>query len=115
MVITLLKAGANPMLIDSLGSNALLEATVTRNKDILEALRSYGATLPLTSTGLASKLCTFVLEDDLAALQVFSSAGADVNVYDYDKRTPLHIAAAEGKLTMVSTASMLPCVTTSNN
>jgi hypothetical protein len=28
-------------------------------------------------------------------------AGADVNAADYDKRTPLHIAAAEAKLSMV--------------
>ena len=35
-------------------------------------------------------------------------AGADVNAGDYDKRTPLHIAAAEVNLTAVS-IEQCPC------
>ena len=29
------------------------------------------------------------------------SYGADVSVHDYDRRTPLHVAASEGNLKMV--------------
>eukprot|EP00882_Tetradesmus_deserticola_P028499 GHRQ01031754.1.p2 GENE.GHRQ01031754.1~~GHRQ01031754.1.p2 ORF type:complete len:104 (-),score=23.36 GHRQ01031754.1:176-487(-) len=43
-----------------------------------------------------------VVGEQAALLRTYIAAGADVTAGDYDKRTPLHIAAAEGKLAMVS-------------
>lgn len=50
---------------------------------------------------LASQLCTAVFEGDLPLLRRLLSAGASADVCDYDKRTALHIAAAEGNLAAV--------------
>jgi len=44
------------------------------------------------------------MEGKMQLLQSYVMAGANANVGDYDKRTPLHIAAAEGNLQMVSIA-----------
>jgi ankyrin repeat protein len=87
---------------DNLGSNALLEAVKNDHDVVLKQLRAAGATLPLSSTELPSKLCGLVMADEEQLLHRYIVAGADVNVGDYDKRTPLHIAAVEGKLNMVS-------------
>jgi ankyrin repeat protein len=69
---------------------------------LLQRLLAAGATLPLSKTELATKLCSLVMEGKDDLLQRFLMAGADVNIGDYDNRTPLHIAAAEGNLKIVS-------------
>jgi lysophospholipase len=48
-----------------------------------------------------SLLCAAVYKGTLSTITEMKTFGADVAVGDYDKRTPLHIAAAEGKLEMV--------------
>ena len=50
---------------------------------------------------LASQLCTAVFEGDLPLLRRLLQAGASADTCDYDKRTALHIAAAEGNLPAV--------------
>jgi glutaminase len=50
---------------------------------------------------LASLLCEAAAEGKLGLLRRYIAAGADVNAADYDRRTPMHIAAAEGKLSLV--------------
>ncbi len=51
---------------------------------------------------IASQLCTAVFEGDLPLLRRLLRAGALPDECDYDKRTALHIAAAEGNLLAVS-------------
>ena len=41
-------------------------------------------------------LCNAVIHGDVALLRRLLSSGVDPNAADYDLRTPLHIAAAEG-------------------
>ena len=48
-----------------------------------------------------SLLCAAVYKGSLNTLTDMKSFGGDVAMGDYDKRTPLHIAAAEGKLDVV--------------
>jgi ankyrin repeat protein len=43
----------------------------------------------------AGTLCRAAKQNDIAALKKLLEEGANVNAADYDKRTALHIAAAE--------------------
>ncbi len=52
----------------------------------------------------AARLCTCVYLCDLPLLRRLMRAGALVNSGDYDKRTALHISAAEGNLAVVRLA-----------
>ena len=57
---------------------------------------------------LASLLCAAVFEGDLKLLRRLLRAGADVNAGDYDQRTALHVAAAEGNLAAVRGSGAAP-------
>ncbi len=50
---------------------------------------------------MAANMCTCVYDGDLRRLARLLRAGATPNAADYDLRTPLHIAAAEGSLAAV--------------
>jgi hypothetical protein len=50
----------------------------------------------------AAQLCTAVFDGDMPLLRRLLHAGANANAGDYDKRTALHIAAADGNLPAVS-------------
>lgn len=50
----------------------------------------------------AAHLCTAVFDGDLQLLRRLLRAGANPNAVDYDKRSALHIAAADGNLPVVS-------------
>lgn len=57
-------------------------------------LHKNGAVLSLNDAG--SQLCAAVARGDSDFLKRILSYGVDPNSKDYDHRTPLHIAAAEG-------------------
>ena len=46
-------------------------------------------------------LCASAVTGSLARMKELNGIGADVSASDYDRRTPLHVAAAEGNLKMV--------------
>lgn len=75
--------------------------------DLIEAVAS---ALELSSTdereGLEkalfpAMLCASAATGSLARMKALKDIGADVSASDYDRRTPLHVAAAEGNLKMV--------------
>jgi ankyrin repeat protein len=59
------------------------------------------ALLDLGSDALTTKLCEAAAAGDLAEVRNFLSLGADATLADYDGRTALHLAAAEGHLSVV--------------
>jgi ankyrin repeat protein len=61
-----------------------------------------GARLQMSEVRQAALLCSAVSEGDLQLLKRLLAAGAKPNAADYDKRRPLHIAAADGNLPAVS-------------
>ena len=52
----------------------------------------------LDEVELSGKLCAAAEEGDNKLLQRYLDAGADPDAADYDKRTPLMLAAAEGSM-----------------
>ena len=50
---------------------------------------------------IAGQMCTAVFEGDTPLLRRLLSSGASADECDYDKRTALHIAAAEGNMPAV--------------
>jgi ankyrin repeat protein len=112
VVSLLLSSGANPNARDNLGSSALLEAVKAGQAALLGSLVGAGAALQLSNSELSSALCSMVMEENAGLLRRYIAAGAYVAAGDYNQQTPLHIAAVQGKLEMVSTRCMpwwCPC------
>ena len=49
-----------------------------------------------------SLICSAIYIGDLDKLKVLKAYDADFNAGDYDQRTPLHVAASEGSLAIVT-------------
>ena len=54
--------------------------------------------LAIDSLDLAGRLCSAVFKGDVVLLQRLLKAGAPPKTADYDGRTALHVAAAEGHM-----------------
>lgn len=63
--------------------------------------------LDLPSTEAAAHVCTCVFDCNVPLLRRFIKAGIAVNAGNFDKRTALHVAAAEGNLAAVRTCHLL--------
>ena len=99
-VVKLLEYGANPLVHDCHGSCALLEAVMNDQNAIIDLFLQV---CDIDSEWIQnSKACLLMNEavstGDIMLLERLIRAGIDVNTYDYDKRRPVHIAAAEGNL-----------------
>lgn len=55
----------------------------------------------------ASELCTAAAQGNSDLIRRYIKAGINVNAADYDKRTALHIAAAEGNLDVVRSSLLI--------
>lgn len=100
-VKTLLGYGANPNLVDMHGSSALYEAASNGHDDAMQILLDHEAKLSMTDADAAGRACQAVFDGDMLTLRRMLKAGLDVNAGDYDKRRPIHIAAAEGSAAAV--------------
>ncbi|GAX83177.1 hypothetical protein CEUSTIGMA_g10603.t1 [Chlamydomonas eustigma] len=100
-VRALLESGADCKLRDSSGSCALMEACKSSNASIITDLLRHGAKLNMEAATLAGHLCRAVHDGDMRFLYRMIHAGANMAACDYDMRSALHVAAAEGNLAAV--------------
>ena len=63
-----------------------------------------GCRLEMTSGEAATQLCTCVFDCNVPLLRRYMKAGILVNAGNFDSRTALHVAAAEGNLAAVRPA-----------
>ncbi|GJN02817.1 hypothetical protein PR202_ga20203 [Eleusine coracana subsp. coracana] len=90
----LIQRGANVNSIDKFGNSPLLQAIKSGHDRITSHLVVHGAVLNLEEPG--SYLCRIVTDGKIDLLKRLLHFGVDPNCKNYDQRTPLHVAAAEG-------------------
>jgi hypothetical protein len=59
-------------------------------------LTSFKGTILFTDIKLSVILCQIIVSNDIELLKIMIRAGINMNVKDYDDRTPLHIAGEAG-------------------
>ncbi|KAG2444347.1 hypothetical protein HXX76_001103 [Chlamydomonas incerta] len=97
----LLQAGADKNKIDAFGNSAMAEAAKGAHDKIVDLMLAFDAELGAEGLAVAADLCTAVYRKDLVKLKRLLRAGAPPDSCDYDKRSALHIAGAEGNLAAV--------------
>ncbi|XP_043695898.1 potassium channel SKOR-like isoform X1 [Telopea speciosissima] len=90
----LIQKGVDINISDKFGNSPLLEALKNGHDRVAALLVKEGASLNIDDAG--SCLCKAVVRGDSDFLKRLLSNGIDPNSKDYDHRTPLHVAAAEG-------------------
>jgi len=90
----LIQAGAEINAIDKFGNTPLLEAVKAGHDNIASILKQNGATLGIEDAG--SLLRKAIADGNAELLKRLLANGINPNSMDYDHRTPLHMAAAEG-------------------
>lgn len=98
VVLFLIREGADINAIDKFGITPLLEAVKAGHDHTMSVLVDQGAQLHIKDSG--SYLCQAVNDGNNELLRRLLTTGADPSSADYDKRTALHIAAAEGNFGM---------------
>ncbi|KAL4435944.1 hypothetical protein ABPG77_000706 [Micractinium sp. CCAP 211/92] len=97
----LLEAGATVNARDNFGGTAMWEACQHGQDDCMDILLQRQGSLCKEGGEEASLLCNCVFGGEFGLLKRLLRAGAHVDQGDYDLRTALHIAAAEGNLPAV--------------
>ncbi|KAL6537665.1 hypothetical protein OROHE_012292 [Orobanche hederae] len=110
ITLFLIQEGVDMNAEDDFGNTPLLEAIKRGHDRVASLLSNQGALLKMDNAG--SFLCTIVARGDSDLLRRFLSNGVDPNSRDYDRRTPLHVAAFQGlylmaKLLIEAGASVL--------
>ncbi|KAG2667744.1 hypothetical protein I3760_15G129700 [Carya illinoinensis] len=94
----LIEQGVGINISDHFGNTPLLEAIKNGHDQVASLLVKAGATLVVDDAG--GFLCTTVVRRDVDLLKRVLSNGINPNASNYDRRTPLHIAASEGLYSM---------------
>mmetsp|Transcript_94675 Transcript_94675/g.276847 ORF Transcript_94675/g.276847 Transcript_94675/m.276847 type:complete len:571 (+) Transcript_94675:59-1771(+) len=102
----LISARADVQALDRWGHTVLDDAVTNGYEDVQAALRSFGAELGETPRAMKSfadglKLCSAAALGDVTTMMRLESEGTDLNAVDYDGRSALHVASANGQLELV--------------
>ena len=90
----LLTEGADKNKKDRWGNTALQDAINHKQGPVTGLLVQWKS--ELNSENAAGRLCDAASEGNIDSLKLILEHGIDPNTGDYDNRTPLHLAAAEG-------------------
>ena len=89
----LLHSGANPLLVDALGNNALHHAVRRRNKEVVDLLvRDSDIDVNACTQVGMSALHLVCMNGDLEICRILLRHGADITAKTADYSTPLHTA-----------------------
>ncbi|KAG0488776.1 hypothetical protein HPP92_007587 [Vanilla planifolia] len=94
VVMLLIQQNVNVNCIDRFGNSPLLEAVKAGHDEVANLLKANGANLNLEDAG--TYLCKLAVENKVDILRRMLEHGVDPNCKNFDHRTPLHVAAAEG-------------------
>jgi len=97
----LISKGVNVNCEDRFGNTPLREALRGNHSEIAKMLREAGAKMGQASAEIDGEVMRCVASNDIAKLSQLLESGASPNCKDYDGRTPLHIAVAEGHTQIV--------------
>lgn len=100
----LLNRGADPTVADRWEVTPLWTAICKGHNTLAVLLRSHGATIGFSECYVGTYLCQLASDpSNLTLLRcAILSGGCNPSAYDYDKRTPLHVAADLGHDSLVS-------------
>ncbi|KAL3630400.1 hypothetical protein CASFOL_023384 [Castilleja foliolosa] len=94
ITLFLIQEGVDINAEDNFGNTPLFEAIKNGHDKVASLLSKEGALLKIDNAG--SYLCTIVARGDSDLLRRVLQNGIDSNSRDYDRRTPLHVAASQG-------------------
>src|SRR5690606_4463750 len=98
----LVSQGADISAKDRFGNTPLSDSLKNKHDHVSKFLKSKNAKLDAKPLRMAVLLCNRAATGNLEDLKRYIEyGGVDVNIADYDKRTPLHLAASEGHLNIV--------------
>ncbi|GJQ09296.1 hypothetical protein GpartN1_g1087.t1 [Galdieria partita] len=109
MVQLLLKRGANSFVTDRWQRSPLDDAVSNKHDKVVELFKNVANVKKEhcrnQHTGTSSVICLELMDavfrGDVERVALLLEAGAPVNYSDYDRRTPLHVAASEGHTEVV--------------
>uniref|UniRef100_A0A061S8T2 Potassium channel skor-like n=1 Tax=Tetraselmis sp. GSL018 TaxID=582737 RepID=A0A061S8T2_9CHLO len=94
------KMQADVTITDMHGMTPLAEAVENQHHSLAKLLHAQGATLSQDEKA-GAQLCEFAYHGELERVQLLVENGVSPDIRDYDLRSPLHLAAGQGRVHVV--------------